>query len=164
MASRVRVSQVSGGVHSDKQVGGEAGKSSHWVRISKGCSQAWAHLQCCPGKGPISNRAPSEGEEAAQATPHSSPSHICFHCSPIPGYLNLPYRSRPCPQAAEASGSREWAARYQGTLTALTRAPAWTASSPPARMLVSKARTHQVPVTPVTGNILPPKHVRRDWH
>lgn len=95
-------SQVSGS--------GSAGDvARHWH--THGATQARAQVR---------RQLPSEGEEATEEAPHSSPSHSSFHCSPIPGYVSVLYRSQPRAQAAMPPGSGEGAARSQGALAALT--------------------------------------------
>lgn len=106
--------RVSGQVHSDEQVRGETGKSSQYVRISKGRRYTRSTAQ---GRPQVWTQLPSE--EATEEAPHSS-----FHCSSVPGYVSTWYRSQPHAQVAKPPGSGEGAARSQRALTALTRAPA----------------------------------------
>lgn len=149
-ASRVsQESQFLEQVCSKEQVGGEAGKPSQWVRISKGGSQAPAHPQRRAGEGTISHAAPKRRGRGHRGgfslplvtqlfplQPHDRwREHVVLELAMCPG--------------GQAPACGEGAARSQGAPTALTTVPAnsttWTASPPPERLFFSRATTVPVP-------------------
>lgn len=113
-ASRVsQESQFLEQVCSKEQVGGEAGKPSQWVRISKGGSQAPAHPRRRAGEGTISHAAPKSTEEAPHC-PLSRSSPLQPHDRRREHVLPEP-AMRP---GGQAPACGEGAARSQGAPTA----------------------------------------------